>query len=136
MGGDVSRLLAEACGGVHHFAGDGVDLPGREMFLHLFLTAPGEKSYSKEQDQRNRRMQVYAALSLERKDSSCSRAPNEHRTLGGFFLRSLQEFEGFAVDGIFGRQRARRNRFFLSIGRTIIVIAGVRFVLGSSTDDF
>src|SRR5271168_2721253 len=77
-----------------------------------------------------------AALALEHRYWVCSPAPNKHRTLGGFFLRSLQEFEGFAEDGIFWRQRARKRRLFLRIGRAAIVIAGVGFVFGGSADNF
>jgi hypothetical protein len=40
---NVSRFLAETSGGMHHFAGDCVDLAGREPFGMFALAAPSEK---------------------------------------------------------------------------------------------
>jgi hypothetical protein len=42
-GGDVSGLFTETRGGMHHFAGDGVDLAGRKALWMLALAAAGEK---------------------------------------------------------------------------------------------
>src|SRR5580698_3489162 len=95
-----------------------------------------EKPHYKENNERNRSPKPSEALPLECRYLVCSSAPNEHRTLGGFFLWSLQEFEGFAVDGIFGRQRTRKRRFFLCIGRAAIVIAGVSLIISGSAHNF
>jgi hypothetical protein len=100
---DVSGWFAEARGGMHHFAGDGVHLAGRKALWMFALAAPKEKSCDKEQGEWHRRANPSAAIALERKNSICCPAPMEHRTLGGFFLRSLHEFEGFAEDRILGR---------------------------------
>jgi len=43
MGGDVSGLFTETRRSTHHFAGDGVDLAGRESVWMLALATAGEK---------------------------------------------------------------------------------------------
>jgi hypothetical protein len=43
VGGDVSGLFTETPRGTHHFAGDRVDLAGRESFRMFAPAAPGEK---------------------------------------------------------------------------------------------
>src|SRR5580692_4902544 len=124
----VSGLFAETGGGAHHFTGDGVDLAGREPILPLLLATPSKKGYDEEQEKWKRATPSCAGATLARRNLSCCRAPNEHRTLGGFFQRSLQEFEGFAEDGILGCQRARRHRFFLRIRRAVVLIGSIRVI--------
>jgi hypothetical protein len=80
-----------------------MDLIGRKPFWMLAFAAPREKSREKEQNRWNRRGKPSTAITLKRKNSICGPAPNEHGKLGGFFLRSLQEFEGFAEDRVLGR---------------------------------
>jgi hypothetical protein len=79
-----------------------VDLAGRESFGMFALAAPSEKGHKKQENKRERSAAPPTVLMSGHSYLIYCPAPNEHRALGGFFLRSLQEFEGFAEDRIFG----------------------------------
>jgi hypothetical protein len=87
---------------MHHFAGDPVDLAGRESFGMFAFAAPSEKGHEKQENKWGCRAAPRPVLLSGHSYLIYCPVPNEHRALGGFFLRSLQEFEGFAEDRIFG----------------------------------
>jgi len=119
---------------MHHFASDGVDSAGGEASLLLALAARKKQGHDKEKSEWSCGTHPSTPPTLERRKLICGSALNGHGTLGGFFLRRLQEVEGFAEDWIFGRERTGRNRFFLRIGSAAVIIAGV-VVGGGGTHD-
>lgn len=53
VGSDISRLLAETCRGMHHFAGDSVDPARGERLFSLAFATPKKQGNCKEQHDRS-----------------------------------------------------------------------------------
>jgi len=145
VGGDISGLFAEPGGGTHHFAGDGVNLAGREARLLLFFTAARKKNQNRKKNKWKGRAEEPAGPSLKRRNRICCSAPNEHGTLGGFFLRRLQQFEGFAnsfagwrapkigAAFIFVAASASAAQLAYSVRKPYMILSGLAFLMAIIT---